>query len=163
MSLQQQSLNDDKRLDILLSEEIWSRNWAVVLQWAVPDNTHRLTEARNDWFIFYFLIIFHKVVNMNVLYFYLFLYYQLVIHKTLYNIKFYFFKFYLFKSEKDRVEQSSQSLTLGWVWRSARNGRIGGWALSKINGGARQSAFLLHKSLIDIVFKDISTTPENTF
>jgi hypothetical protein len=45
MSISWQSLKIDTRLDILLSEEIWCRNWAIVLAWAAPGNAPRLIQA----------------------------------------------------------------------------------------------------------------------
>jgi hypothetical protein len=45
MSIRWQSLKIETRLDVLLSEEIWCRNWNIVLHWAAPGNAPRLIEA----------------------------------------------------------------------------------------------------------------------
>jgi len=45
MSIRWQSLKIETRLDVLLSEEVWCRNWNTVLHWAAPGNAPRLIEA----------------------------------------------------------------------------------------------------------------------
>ena len=45
MSIRWQSMKIETRLDVLLSEEIWCRNWNTVLHWAAPGNAPRLIGA----------------------------------------------------------------------------------------------------------------------